>query len=131
MDVPEDLVDTQYPDDNWGYETFKVSKGKQVFNGRTALKYARSRHSTSDFDRSLRQQALIRSIKEKLLSLGTLSNPAKMKSLYGALSDHINTDAPVSEIVGLAFFAKGLPSDRILTFNLNDTCFQSVSECDR
>lgn len=49
--------------------TFKVSKGKQTFNGKTALMYARSRHSTSDFDRSIRQQLLVRALKEKLLSL--------------------------------------------------------------
>ena len=124
-------MDTQYPDNNWGYETFKVKKGKQVFDGKTALKYARSRHSTSDFDRSIRQQLIIRAIKDRLLSLGTLGNPVKLKALYDAVSSNVRTDMPVSEIVALALFAKGLPSDRILSFNLNDTCFQSVSECDR
>ncbi|HBY75354.1 TPA: hypothetical protein DEG21_05965, partial [Patescibacteria group bacterium] len=38
----------------------------QTLDGKTALKYARSRHSTSDFDRSLRQQLVIKAIKEKL-----------------------------------------------------------------
>lgn len=26
VDVPEDLIDTEYPDDNWGYETLIVRK---------------------------------------------------------------------------------------------------------
>ncbi|MEI8253412.1 MAG: hypothetical protein WCG25_06835 [bacterium] len=30
--------------------------------------YARSRHTTSDFDRSLRQQQIIDALKDKLLS---------------------------------------------------------------
>lgn len=131
IDVPEDLTDTAYPDGNWGYTTFKVKKGRQTFDGATALKYARSRHSTSDFDRSLRQQMIVRAIKEKLLSLGTLSNPMKIKALFGSLSAHIKTDLTFEELAALALFAKELPSENILSFNLNDTCFQSVSLCNR
>lgn len=131
VDVPEDLVDTQYPDANWGYMTFKVKKGKQTFDGSTALKYARSRHSTSDFDRSIRQQLLVRAIKEKLLSLGTLSNPAKLQALYSAVSTNVQTDLTVKEMAALALFAKELPSQNILSFNLNDSCFQSLALCDR
>jgi anionic cell wall polymer biosynthesis LytR-Cps2A-Psr (LCP) family protein len=36
-------------------------------DGATALKYARSRHTTSDFDRAKRQQKLIIAIKDKML----------------------------------------------------------------
>ncbi len=60
IDVPKDLVDREYPDNNWGYEVFTVRAGPQDFDGATALKYARSRHSTSDFDRSERQQLLLK-----------------------------------------------------------------------
>lgn len=131
VNVPEDLVDTEYPDMNWGYVTFKVKKGEQTFDGATALKYARSRHSTSDFDRSLRQQILVRAIKEKLLSLGTLSNPAKLQALYSAVSSNVQTDLSFKEMAALALFAKELPSKNILSFNLNDSCFQSFALCDR
>lgn len=131
VDVPEDLVDTQYPDDNWGYMTFRVKKGQQTFNGKTALMYARSRHSTSDFDRSIRQQLLVRALKDKLLSLGTLSNPAKIQALYAAVSNNVQTDLSLKEMAALALFAKELPSENILSFNLNDSCFQSLSLCDR
>lgn len=131
VDVPEDLVDTQYPDANWGYMTFRVKKGEQTFDGATALKYARSRHSTSDFDRSIRQQLLVRAIKEKLLSLGTLSNPSKLQALYSAVSTNVQTDLSVKEMAALALFAKELPSKNILSFNLNDSCFQSFALCDR
>lgn len=60
IDVPESILDREYPDNNWGYMTFQVQKGLQNFDGDTALKYARSRHSTSDFDRSNRQQLIIK-----------------------------------------------------------------------
>lgn len=100
-------------------------------DGSTALKYARSRHSTSDFDRSLRQQAIVRSIKEKLFSLGTLSSPSKIQSLYDAIASHILTNLSFGDMLSLAIFSRSLPSNHILSFNLNDSCFQSVSICER
>lgn len=131
VNVPDDLVDHEYPDNNWGYQTFSIKKGLQTLDGDTALKYARSRHSTSDFDRSLRQQLIIRAIKDKLFSLGTLTSPSKLKALYDAVSSNIRTDLSLSDMLGFALFAKELPTANILSFNLNDSCFQSVSSCDR
>lgn len=130
VDVPEDLVDTSYPDDNWGYQTFRIKKGLQLLDGDTALKYARSRHSTSDFDRSKRQQLVLKAIKEKLLSMNALTSPTKLQGLYYAIVDHVKTDLSMGQLFSLALFAKELPSDHILSFNLNDACFQSASLCD-
>jgi polyisoprenyl-teichoic acid--peptidoglycan teichoic acid transferase len=76
VDVPHDLIDRMYPVDGQDrYTTLIIRMGLQHFDGSTALKYARSRHSTSDFDRSERQQAIIKAIKEKALSAGFLTNP--------------------------------------------------------
>ena len=49
VDVQSDLVDTEYPADETSYTTFSIAAGHQHLDGETALKYARSRHSTSDF----------------------------------------------------------------------------------
>lgn len=129
VDVPEDLVDREYPDDNWGYMTLRINKGVQTFDGATALKYVRSRHSTSDFDRSHRQQLVLKAIKDKLLTFDALTSPSKLQSLYYAITSHIKTDIAFGDLVSLALFAKDLPSNHILAFNLNDMCFQSASLC--
>ncbi len=53
------------------YETISFAKGTQHMDGSTALKFVRSRHSNtngSDFGRSLRQQAFIKAVKQKVLS---------------------------------------------------------------
>ena len=66
--VPETLHDTAYPNEaNRGYITFHIDAGLQHLDGDTALKYARSRHSTSDFSRSIRQQLILKGIKDKVL----------------------------------------------------------------
>lgn len=129
VDVPEDLVDYEYPDNNWGYQTFRIKKGFQAISGETALKYVRSRHSTSDFDRSLRQQLVLKAIKDKLFSMDALTSPTKLGKLYGTVTDHIKTDLEFDELIELALFAKDLDNANILSFNLNDGCFQSVSFC--
>lgn len=129
VDVPEDLVDYEYPDENWGYQTFRIKKGFQALSGDTALKYVRSRHSTSDFDRSIRQQLVLKAIKDKLFSIDALTSPTKLSHLYSAVTTHIKTNLQLDELVELALFAKDLKSSQMLSFNLNDGCFQSASFC--
>jgi LCP family protein required for cell wall assembly len=62
VDVPTPLLDPQYPTEFYSVERVYIPAGLQVMNGRTALTYARSRHSTSDFDRSRRQQQVLRAV---------------------------------------------------------------------
>lgn len=131
VNVEEDITDTEYPDNNWGYITFSIKKGRQILDGATALKYARSRHSTSDFDRSRRQQLVIKAVKDKLFSLDILTSPTKIKSLYYAIVSHIKTDLSMGQIASLALFGKDIPTTNILAFNLNDSCFQGLAYCQR
>jgi len=44
---------------NYGYDPFYITAGWQDMDGKTALKYARSRHSSDDIDRSRRQQQVL------------------------------------------------------------------------
>ena len=81
----------------WGYE-FSLPAGKNHFDGETALYYTRSRYSSSDFDRSRRQQEVIFAIKEKALSLGILSNPLKINILIASLKNNIETDFNILDI---------------------------------
>lgn len=131
VDVPEKVVDTTYPGPNYSYITFQINPGLQTLNGSTALKYARSRHSTSDFDRSLRQQLIIKALKDKFLDIGFISSPSKIKSLYATLNKYVVTDLDISQIITLALYVKDLPRDNIVSSNLNDTCFYGSSVCEK
>lgn len=130
VNVPKAIVDTSYPG-RTHYEVFKINAWPQTLDGITALKYARSRHSTSDFDRSLRQQLIVKAIREKVLSLGILTSPGKIKSLYSILKQHITTDFDVSQIINLAMYIKDLPKENLVSSNLNDTCFYGSSVCEK
>jgi LCP family protein required for cell wall assembly len=93
----------------WGYE-FNLPAGKNHLNGEQALYYARSRYSTSDFDRSRRQQELIIAIKNKMLGQGLISNPLKLDSLLSALKGNIWTDFQIWDISQGMALAKSLDS---------------------
>lgn len=131
INVPQAIVDTTYPWPNWWYQTFSIKAWPQTLDWSTALKYARSRHTTSDFDRSIRQQLIIKAIREKILSLWLLTSPSKIKSIYAIIKEHIVTDLDISQIIGLAMFARDIPKENIVSSNLNDTCFYWSTVCEK
>jgi len=131
VDVPKALVDYEYPGPGYSYQTFRISAGPQILDGATALKYARSRHSTSDFDRSLRQQLIIKWIREKAFSLGFLTDIWKMRSVYATLSADVKTNLNIGQLLFLASQALDIPKDNIVSSNFNDTCFSDTSVCDK
>lgn len=59
VDVEQPLLDATYPTEDYGVERIYIPAGLQVMDGATALRYARSRHASSDFDRSRRQQQVL------------------------------------------------------------------------
>lgn len=113
--VPEDLYDNQYPAANYGYQTFSVLAGQQHMDGDTALKYARSRHSTSDFDRSRRQQDILRALAEKAKSSGTLTSPGQITALLQIMDEHVATTLTFREMVTLANTAADVDRGKIVS----------------
>lgn len=97
VNVENTFTDYQYPTESKSkpvYETVTFKKGPQKMDGTTALKYARSRHSSdngegSDFMRAKRQQKVISALKDKILSTGTLLNPQKILDLMSAVQDNV------------------------------------------
>ncbi len=101
VDVPEELVDPYYPDENNWFLTFTVPEGNQNFDGDTALKYARSRKTTSDFSRTIRQQQIIKATINKIVWELWITNVAKVRELYNDAFDMVKTNVTVKEILGL------------------------------
>ena len=71
---------------------FKLPAGQQTLTSAQALCYARSRETTNDFERAKRQQQIITAIKDKLLSLGTLTDFGKLNAILNSLGDNVKTD---------------------------------------
>ena len=77
---------------------FKLPAGTQTLNGEKALCYARSRKTSSDFERARRQQLIIQKIKDKAVSMGTLTDFEKVSAMFNALGDNLKTDLELWEM---------------------------------
>ncbi len=121
VDVKKKIYDPYYPNatDN-GHVLFTVDKGIQEMDGEKALKFVRSRKTTSDFDRAARQQQVIEAIQEKALSKDVLGSAGKLKNLYYAVENNINTDMTLREMISLAGFAQGLDHSHIVQKVIHD-----------
>ena len=113
--VEKDINDPYYPaDDMINYSPFKISAGMQHLDGDRALKYVRSRETTSDFDRSRRQEQVMSALKDKLVSLNILANPKKITDLINILGEHLRTSMQIDEIMACWNVVKTLDTANII-----------------
>lgn len=95
----EDIYDTAYPGPNFTYQTFKLKKGVHILDGKTSLKYVRTRHSAGgDFNRAGRQQEVLQAIKNKILALNLIFDLGKINRILDALGEHIKTDLSIEQM---------------------------------
>ncbi|MFT4298420.1 MAG: LCP family protein [Aeromicrobium sp.] len=105
-------------------ETFRDTKqkitweqGTQVLEGDLALAYVRTRHGleNGDFDRIARQQNFLRSVMNKMLSKGVLTNPVKLTNTLEALSGNMTLDTnwTPSDLRSLALSLRNVSSDNV------------------
>lgn len=65
-----------------GYGQYTVTAGLTHMDGETALWYVRARYSTSDFDRTRRQQEVIQAMFLRLLSLNAIKRAPELFEIY-------------------------------------------------
>jgi len=121
VNVPTALDDPYFPaGESTGMMHIHVDAGWQQFDGERALEYARSRETTSDFDRSRRQQLVMLAVRQRVFSLNAIP---RMLSLLGALQDNVRTNLRPGDLQQLADLAGHLKDQDIRrvaidTFNL-------------
>ncbi len=110
--VEETINDPAYPDEGIGYEPFYLPAGQHHLDGRIALKYARTRHGKSDFDRARRQQRVILAIRDQVVNLGQLPRLiANGPQILEALGDSLRTDLTLDQAVQLAQLLNDIPPE--------------------
>ncbi len=86
------------------------SPGLYTLDGKHALWFARSRYTTNDFDRSRRQQEVIRSLWNKIKAQGLVG---QLPSLWGEVTKIVDTNLNINDVVYLAAFGLQLDDSRI------------------
>ncbi len=119
VDVPTDLVDPTMAWENHNNSVL-AKAGTQTFDGVHALIYVRSRETTSDFARSQRQRTVLLALKDKVVTLGTLSNPIKISELLNSFGNNVATDLSLNDASRLYSITKDIPSAAIKSVGLAD-----------
>lgn len=115
IDVAREIIDREYPDMYTnGYDPLYIAAGRQWMNGDLALKYARSRHGSSDFDRARRQQQVISAVRERILRFEMLPELiVRAPNLWSGLSGHVRSGLALEQWIQLAVYAKDISSENI------------------
>lgn len=102
--------------------------GEKVhLDGQHALALARARNASGgyglpngNFDREKNQQLIIRALRDKAASAGTLTNIGAVTGLLDALGNNLKTNIQTKEVRTLIDIANKLPSEKIISLSLND-----------
>jgi len=119
------IDDPLYPDYNYGYDPLHIEAGWHHFDGEMALKYARTRHTSSDFDRAQRQQQVTMAILDRVTSYELLPELARAApELHKTLSSAVLTDMALDQMLALGNLAIDVDREAIRFGVIDETCTQ-------
>ncbi len=129
VDLKSDLTDPTYKVRDSGiWTTLHYSKGFHHFNGIEALRIARSRHTSSDFGRSDRQQLILQGVKDTLNSLN-LTDMNKVYSIFKTIDEYLDTNLSPMEMISLFLTYRNAElekKDGLSTFNVLYNTYSNI-----
>lgn len=110
IEVKEPIWDDHYPTDDCQYQTVQFDVGQYHMDGEQALKYARSRYYTSDFDRARRQQQVLFAMHDQATSIRAIP---RLPELWATKDEAIQTDLSLIDAMKLARLGTQIGRDSI------------------
>lgn len=127
-DDPRGILDRNF-DWRCGYRCYYVNykNGERVhLDGEHALALARARNAAGgyglpngNFDREKNQQMIIKALREKAVSAGTLTNLGAVTGLIDALGNNLRTNIETKEVRTLMDLGMKMQSESIISLSLN------------
>ena len=121
--IDHTFTDAEFPNEKFGYlpaQTF--TKGQEHMDGKRALIYVRSRHGNnnegSDFARSVRQQKVIKTFKDSVLSKKLITSPGRINKLLEIVANHFHTNLNPGELFKLHEIVNGHNIQTFSSLNL-------------
>jgi LCP family protein required for cell wall assembly len=108
--VEERIVDNAYPTEDYGTMRIEIPAGRQRMDGERALRYVRSRHGASDFERAERQQKVMIALAQRLAA--PMSWP-RLPAVFWAVAEHVETNLGPVDLVQLSLAALRVGPDGI------------------
>ncbi len=98
------------------WEQFTLPVGVHAMDGDLALWFARSRRTTSDFDRGRRQQVILRALWGRIRSLDLLS---QLTEVWSQVVETVETDIALDDMLTLAPLAATINTDHIASYTFH------------
>jgi LCP family protein required for cell wall assembly len=94
----------------------ELKPGLHHMDGKQALRFARSRKSTNDYDRGRRQRKVLLALWDQALTMDMLP---KLPRLWKSMSHTFETDLPLDQVLNLAYVGVQLEPQHILGSAIN------------
>jgi LCP family protein required for cell wall assembly len=112
IDVPRPVKDDAYPTADYGIERLYVALGPQLMDGAQALKYARTRHTDNDLNRSARQQQVLLAIRDRALRSDTF---LRLPTLVDQGMRTVKTNFTATQLLALGKIASQMDTSSLQT----------------
>ena len=128
INVQVPVVDDTFPGSTGRTQRLYIPSGIQHMDGEQALRYARSRNTSTDFDRGARQQRVLLSLREQADPQILLP---RLPALIEALKSAVRTDVPLEQLDELLGLASDVDTANIRSIVLGPPYSQDVCGTDR
>lgn len=122
------INDGSYPNGRGGYDPYSIEVGEHHMSGAEALKYARSRKSTSDFNRAERQQEILEVVRSKLGLMEDSLGMKEISQLFQAGLSHTETDLNLLDAVSAYYDYKDYELNRGLVLSSGNYLYSMINE---
>jgi LCP family protein required for cell wall assembly len=113
INVQVPVSDDRFPSINGRLRRVYIPSGIQHMDGTEALRYARSRHGSNDFDRGARQQRVLLSMREQADPQALIP---RLPQLIDALATAVSTDIPANQLAPLLGLASQIDTKNIRSY---------------
>ena len=121
INVQVPVLDDSYPSDTGRHARVYIPAGIQHMTGAEALRYARSRHGSTDFDRGVRQQRVLLSLREQADPQALIP---RLPQLIKALEKAVSTDIPANQLAPLLGLASEVDTKNIRSYVFTPPFYQ-------
>jgi LCP family protein required for cell wall assembly len=121
INVQVPVSDDRFPSTEGRLRRVYIPSGIQHMNGAEALRYARSRHGSNDFDRGVRQQRVLLSLREQADPQALIP---RLPELVKALQTAVSTDIPANQLAPLLGLASQIDTKNIRSYVFSPPFYQ-------
>ena len=121
INVQVPVSDDRFPSTEGKLRRVYIPSGIQHMTGAEALRYARSRHGSNDFDRGVRQQRVLLSLREQADPQALIP---RLPQLIKALEKAVSTDIPANQLAPLLGLASEVDTKNIRSYVFTPPFYQ-------